>query len=96
MYSRAIDKVRVTDIAEGRARALILHRRRRIRKKWRHVLVLRKDRHVSRADTTTLVDDLRSVHRNGCPFTPRGERRVVRALKKLGHHKVRGLRRASC
>lgn len=87
-----IDKVRVTDMPEGRGRYLHAHPRRRIRKKWQHVAVIRtseRDR-----STTEVLDLLRDIHFR-CPFTSRGARRMAQALNKLGHYKVRWMRSPS-
>lgn len=81
-----IDKIRVTDMPEGRGRYLHAHPRRRIRKKWQHVAFIRtNERDRPTADIVAVLSDL---HRE-CPFTARGMRRVAAALVKLGHYKVR-------
>lgn len=79
-----ISAVRLTAMSHHRARALHDHRKRRIRKKWRKVLVMDPCA-VAAQDTAEVVQSLQRLVEVGVVFTPQGGRRIVRALNKLGH-----------
>lgn len=81
--------VRISDMSLSRYTALRNHKRRRVRKKWARVMVVRPaNRYVH---TEVLLAQAREMfahlHFHGeplCLFT-----RLAIALRKLGHHQVR-------
>jgi hypothetical protein len=79
------DHVRLSEtITVGRLRALLNHKRSRVRDKWAGAFVMSPD--IIRAATPALViTRLRRLHESGIQFTHRGTLRLVRALNKCGH-----------
>jgi hypothetical protein len=77
-----VDRVIVTDAAEGRILALARHKRRRIGKKYNRALVVLRP---ALRDAAKFWQTMWCLHANGLRFTPRGERRIVRAMCKAGH-----------
>ncbi len=77
-----VDRVRVTESARGRMLELMRHRKRRIRKKHSNTLVVMQP---LMADAPVFWREMWRLHASGVRFTPRGERRIVRAMCKAGH-----------
>ncbi len=77
-----VDRVIVTDASDGRMLTLSKHRCRRIGKKYSRALVVLRP---AMNDAAKFWQTMWTLHANGLRFTPRGERRIVRAMCKAGH-----------
>lgn len=87
---RQIDRVIITDRPFWRITLLACHRKRRVRKKYERTLFVRP---ADMQDLHAAVALFKGIHHNGKPFTDKGTRSAVRAMRKAGHHDVRAVRR---